>query len=128
MKTLGDYTRSRYMKAEDLDVSPVTLEIAAIEENEVGRDNETKLCMAFVGQRKSLILNATNLNTLKKLFGKGATPERLIGERVTLVTREIDYGGETYNVIRISGIRPPGRKKEYPPLEEEFRSKEEDAF
>jgi hypothetical protein len=97
--------------------------IESVKEEEVGRDLETKLVVTFVGQSKRLILNTTNIKTLRKVVGN-VPLEELQGQRVTLLKREEDCFGEMKEVIRISATKPAAPKKEVPPLEEEFAAKE----
>jgi hypothetical protein len=104
------------MKAEDLEVSPVTFMIENVQEEEVGKDAERKLVMSFFGQKKRLILNTTNIKNLRKAFGNVPLKE-LSDQRVTLFTREEDCFGESKEVIRISATKPALPKQEPPPLE-----------
>jgi hypothetical protein len=116
MSNLDDYIQSKWLKADDLDSSAVTFAIETIKEEEVGIDPETKLVVSFVGQRKRLILNQTNMKTLRRVFGK-VSLEKLAGQHVTLLRREEDCFGEIKEVIRISATKPAAPKEEVPPLE-----------
>ena len=123
MSNLDDYIQSKWLKADDLDSSAVTFAIENIKKEEVGRDLEPKLVVSFVGQRKRLILNQTNIKSLRKAFGN-VSLDKLAGERVTLLKRDEDCFGEIKEVIRISATKPAAPKKAVPSLDQESTGKE----
>jgi hypothetical protein len=60
---------SKYLKAADLGGQARTVTITDIEEAEVGLEREKKFCMSFVGKSKQLVLNKTNMSSLRQIFG-----------------------------------------------------------
>ena len=96
---------SKYLKAADLGGQAKTVTITNIEEAEVGIERERKFCMSFAGKSKQLILNKTNMSSLRQIFGD-TDLEDLSGKQVTLVVREVDFHGETHSVIRIVAAKP----------------------
>ena len=64
-------------------------------------EREKKFCMSFAGTSKQLVLNKTNMSSLRQIFGD-ADLEDLPVKQVTLVVREVDFHGES---IRHSDYR-----------------------
>lgn len=99
---------SNFLKADDLRGQPVivTIDSAAVEEIGQGRDKERKLIIGFRGKEKKLICNKTNAGTIGKLYGDET--EAWLGQKITLVPREVEYGGEMVWAIRVSLQKPGG--------------------
>ena len=115
---ISDAYPSKYLKAADLGGQPRTVTITDIEETEVGIERERKFCMSFAGKSKQLVLNKTNMSSLRQIFGD-ADLEDVSGKQVTLVVREVDFHGETHSVIRIVAAKPA--------VEEELAAKKDNG-
>lgn len=101
---LSEAFPSKFLKASDLqgrDV-PVTISKVEIEEfDRRGGGKENKLVLSFSGKAKSLVCNKTNAGAIAKVLGTDDT-DHWIGRSITLVTREVDFEGETSLAIRVS--------------------------
>jgi hypothetical protein len=98
---------SNFLKADDLQGRPaiVTIETAELEEIGQGRDKEQKLILGFRGKSKKLVCNKTNANTIAKLYGDDT--DGWIGQRITIMPREVEFQGEMVLAIRVS-LQAPG--------------------
>ena len=93
----ADKYYEEYLKAEDVkqDVN-VTIESAKLETI----DAEKKIVLNILGFLKKLVLNKTNKDRLKKLFGTSETDE-WIKKQFTLTTEQVQYRGETVPALRV---------------------------
>jgi hypothetical protein len=98
---------SNFLKASDLQGRPVvvTIDSAEVEEIGQGRDKEKKLVIGFHGKEKKLICNKTNASTIAKLYGDDT--DAWLGQKITLTSREVEFGGEMVLAIRVS-LQKPG--------------------
>lgn len=103
---LSEAFPSNFLKAEDLGGKPVTLTIEAIDFDEIGqgRDKEKKLIITFRKTDKKLICNKTNATTIGKLYGEDT--DAWVGQRITIMPREVEYQGEMVWSIRVSLQKP----------------------
>jgi hypothetical protein len=64
------YDQSKYWRADDLD-APTRFKVKNVTEELVGRgtDREKKLALAFTSDPRLLLLNKTNIRTMKGAFG-----------------------------------------------------------
>ena len=109
MKT-NDVFPSKYLKAEDdiFDGGEVNVTIKSVElETLSSRDkgDERKPVMYFKEHEKGLILNKTNWGVCEKLFNSNESDD-WIGERVSLITLEVDAFGDVVKAIRIKSQKP----------------------
>lgn len=97
---------SNFLKADDLNGQSVTVTIASADLESIGqgRDAEDKLVLKFQGKQKGMICNKTNASTITKLYGDDT--DAWIGQRITLVAREVEYGGEMVLGLRVSLNKP----------------------
>lgn len=99
-------SNSKYVKAEDLkgrDI-PVVIGNVSVEKME---DGQTKPVVYFQGKEKGLVLNMTNKNMIKDLYG--VETNGWIGKPVMLVTIWTDFQGRQVQAIR---VRPPANGME----------------
>jgi hypothetical protein len=89
----------RYLRAADITAQSITYTIAACREEHVGKDREPKPVLYFEEQRRGLVLNITNWDTLAELFGEES--DGWVGQQVTLFTTTGDYKGKTWVGIRL---------------------------
>jgi hypothetical protein len=81
----------------------VTIERVTFEP--VGRTKEMKAVVHFQNKQKALILNTTNARSITGIVGSSMT-EDWPGTVVTLYVTTADYGGETFDVVRIKAAAP----------------------
>lgn len=112
------YTSKR-LKAVDMgDNGEITLTIRAVEMEEVKGQNgkEWKPVLHFHEIAKSLVLNVTNKESIKSLYG--AMTENWIGKRVTFFTIPVqDFGGNTTDGVRVKTKGLPPRNPNAPPMQ-----------
>lgn len=97
---------SNFLKADDLQGKPVIVTIASAELEEIGqgREKEEKLVISFKGKDKKMICNKTNANTIAKLCGDDT--DMWVGQRITIMPREVEFQGEMVLAIRVSLQKP----------------------
>ena len=93
----------KFLKAVDLKGRQVTVEISAVDLEELEGDGgkQVKGIISFRGKGKQLALNRTNGVCLKAMFGKKV--QDWVGKRVTLMPTETKFGAEMVDAIRIFG-------------------------
>ena len=94
---------SNFLKADDLDDGPMTLTISDIHPEKM-QDGNSKPCVFFKEDKRALVLNVTNKNSLIML-SKSKNPADAIGLRVMLVQVEAEYQGKPCKALRIR--KPP---------------------
>lgn len=99
---------SNFLKADDLggQTPVVTISEVTLEEIGQGRDKEQKLIIAFQGKSKKMVCNKTNASTIAKLHGDDT--DLWIGQRITLLAREVEFQGEMVLGLRVS-LQKPGQ-------------------
>jgi hypothetical protein len=102
-ESYDEWFPSNFLKADDLDDGPMTLTIADIHPEKM-QDGNSKPCVFFKEDRRALVLNVTNKNTLVML-SKSRNPADAIGLRVMLVQVEAEYQGKPCKALRIR--KPP---------------------
>jgi hypothetical protein len=102
-ESYDEWFPSNFLKADDLDEGPMTLTIADIRPEKM-QDGNAKPCVFFKEDRRALVLNVTNKNSLV-LLSKSKNPRDAIGLRVMLVQVEAEYQGKLCKAIRIR--KPP---------------------
>ncbi len=99
-----------FLNAEDLLKEPKVLTIRRLGREEVGPDKKPKLVARFDETDKGMVINQTNADTLKHMFGP--EPQDAVGGRIELYAGQAMYNGKSVPAIR---VRRPGRPHE-PPL------------
>lgn len=97
---------STLLKVEDLAGKPVTLTMDHVELQELqgDRGKETKPILSFRKTDKKMVVNSTNWNTISSLYGEES--DNWVGQRITLVPREVDFKGKMTMAIRVSIKKP----------------------
>jgi len=91
---------SAYLKASDLgDAEPIVV-IARVALEPIGRDKDHKLVIYFEGKSKALVANKTIARKLAELVGSPETDD-WPGHPIRLYTTTADFGGESFEVIRV---------------------------
>lgn len=93
----------RFLKAGEFQGRDVTLKISDIklEEMEDRKGMKTKCIVSFDGKKKQLVLNRTNGECLKGLFGRKVAD--WIGKRVTFYPATVEAFGAPTLAIRVRG-------------------------
>jgi len=95
---------SNFVAAEDLQGRDVTVQIARIVKEKVGRDQEERPVLYFAGMARGMVLNKTNAKRIASLYG-GET-EAWLGQSITLYPSETEFGDETVPCVRVRNERP----------------------
>lgn len=91
----------RFIKSVDLKGKDVTLAIKAIRSEDI--DGKPKAIISFDGTKKELVVNRTNAEALKLMFGRET--DDWIGKRVTIFPATIadPFNGGNTTAIRVRG-------------------------
>ncbi len=98
-----------FFNAEDLLRGPKVLTIRSMGIEEVGPDKKPKLVARFDETHKRLVVNHTNAETIKQMFGPDT--QDAIGGRIELFTERATYNGKPVPAIR---VRRPSRTHDLP--------------
>jgi hypothetical protein len=98
----SDAFPSKYLAAADLNDEDMVVKITHIQAEEVGGQN--KFILFFAGQKKGLVLNKTNWNTIATICGEDS--DDWTGQQITLFPTQVDFQGETVDAIRVKKSRP----------------------
>ena len=98
---------SKWLKAEDVGDRTIPVTIADVRQEEVGDD--FKMVLYVEGQTKGLVLNKTNANFIKGLYGDDT--DDWVGERVQLYTTIVNFQGKSTNSIRVREAKAPAKGK-----------------
>jgi hypothetical protein len=102
--SFDDLYPTNYVSVADLNGKPCTLTIAAVTREEMP-DGKMKPALSFKGAQKRFLLNRTNGNTLRELFGE---PDRWVGQRVELYGTTTSFQGRMVPCVRVRPASPPG--------------------
>jgi len=90
-------SQSDYLKESDLNGRDFTLTVRDVTLETVGSDD--RLVVYFAECQKSLVLNQTNKNTIKGLYG--VETDNWIGQKITLGPDETEFQGRRVACIRV---------------------------
>lgn len=105
MPSIDSVFPSHYLKASDLSGASPTVTIDRLEIEPIGRDREMKPVLYFQGKEKGLVLNKTNASKIAQLLGSKDTDD-WAGCKIRLYSTEAEFGGETFEAIRIKAAGP----------------------
>lgn len=91
----------RFVKSADFGGKDVTLQITAIRSEDI--DEKSKAILSFANTKKSMVLNRTNAEALKLMFGRET--DAWMGKRVTFFPATIKdpFSDEMITAIRVRG-------------------------
>jgi hypothetical protein len=105
---------SNYLKSSDFDNDTTyTISRVEIETLGQGRDAEQKAVLYFDNVEKGLVLNKTNSNTIKDLYGPET--DDWTGQRITLFPCDVEFGGKMTPAIRIRPRKPAAAQQRQQP-------------
>lgn len=93
----GEYLKAEDVK-QDINVSIEKVELETI-------DGEQKLVIHILGFTKRLVLNKTNKDRLKQIFGTSET-NNWANKNITLTVEQVPYKGNTVPAIRVKTQDP----------------------
>jgi hypothetical protein len=102
----------KWWKADDLPKGGKVFKIESLDVEEVGADKKSKYVLHFVKQDKSLVLNATNWDSIAAFLGGDS--DSWPGGLIVLFPTETTFGGKTVPCIRVGRPReeaPPPKAK-----------------
>ncbi len=126
MANINDAFPSKYLKASDLKGGQPVVVVDHVAFEPVGRNREMKGVVYFRGKDKGLVLNRTNANKLTQLAGTSETDD-WAGTRAVLYGSEAEFGGETFECIRIKATAAPARQVIEAPRAPEPAPRRQDA-
>lgn len=89
---------SRFIKYENLP-EPIKRKIERIAVERVGLSHETRPVLHFVDEDRTLLLNKSNANTLRRAYGDETS--NWVGREVELVPDEVEYRGTVTFTVRV---------------------------
>ncbi len=104
---------SKYLKVADLDDKRVKFTVAAIEMEKVDTKKPEQPVLYFRGEKKGLVLNVTNKNTMVKIYGEET--DNWLGQPIVLAPKETEYQGDIVPCIRLEKPVAPAAGKKPPP-------------
>jgi hypothetical protein len=101
----SNYDQSRFLKAQDL-TAEKKFKIKSVTEEEVGvgKDKERKLVVWFTNDNRGLVLNRTNIRTLRGPFGDDCAG--WTGKVIVVFPTMAEFRGEMKPALRVR-IPPP---------------------
>lgn len=94
---------SKFLKKEDFP-EPRIMTIQKFESENVAKEDEIpeiKWTIYFVGEKKPMVINSTNIQILKAAFG---SPAAAVGQRVQVyVDPNVSFGGKLVGGLRLRG-------------------------
>ncbi len=90
---------SKYLAASNLQGRDVTLVIANVTKEEVGRGNALKPVVYFQGKAKGMVLNIGNTNKVIHMYGPNS--DKWIGKSIVVYPSTTDFDGEEVDCVRI---------------------------
>lgn len=105
---------SKYLKAADLNGNAVKLTIREVRMENVGRTQDHKPVVYFMGKDKGLVLNRVNSNKIAEIAGSFDT-EDWGGTVIAIYPTETEFAGETVECIRVKAPKANGAAPVPPP-------------
>jgi hypothetical protein len=95
---------SKYVQASDLQGQTVTVQIALVQMEEVGDEEENLPVVYFSGMKKGMVLNRTNAATIAALYGEET--DRWRGAVISIYPTETQFGKKMVPCIRVKTGAP----------------------
>ena len=101
---IDDSFPTAWLKADDVE-KDIDLTIKGVSQERIGQgEDDFKPVVYFLETEKGLVLNVTNKETIKKLYGKETDDWQ--GKRITLFQTQVEYQGKPTLAIRVR-LKPP---------------------
>ena len=101
----SNFDKSKYLKAADLDKEKKFRTKSATDEVVgIGDDKEHRLVLWFTNEERGLVLNRTNIRTLREAFGD--VVDSWIGKVIAIYPTSVDFRGKLVPALRVR-IPPP---------------------
>ena len=98
---VSDAYPSKWLKSDDVGDRTIAATIADVRQEEVG--DQLKLVAYFEGSTKGMVLNRTNADSIKDLYGDDT--EDWVGERIALYTTMVNFQGKSTKSIRVRAAK-----------------------
>ena len=95
---------SKYLKASDIGENQPVVTIDRIAVEPVGRDQEMKPIVYFVGKTKGIVLNKTNAKLISNI-AKSEDTDDWTGIKVRLIATEVEFQGDLVMSLRVREIK-----------------------
>jgi len=105
MATKSEAFPSRFFKAADIPTEGFVLQIAKVEREKVGPDQEYKWVAYFKGQEKQLVLNTTNWELIAAAL-REEDSDNWPDKKIELYPTTTPFGSKTVDCIRARRHRP----------------------
>jgi hypothetical protein len=105
MVTKSEAFPTRFFKTADIPRDGLVVQIAKIEREKVGTDQEYKWVAYFKGQEKQLVVNASNWDLIADAL-REANSDNWVGKAVELYPTTTQFGGKMVDCIRARRHRP----------------------
>ena len=103
---------SKWLRASDLLGREAIVAIDRVAMTEL--DDDTKPVVYFSGKQKGLVLNKTNGNAIKHLYGPDT--DNWTGKHVVLFATTVEFRGDLVDAIRVKGPAGPQQAPVQPPV------------
>ena len=101
----SNFDKGKYLKAADLDKErKFRIRSATDEVVGMGDDKEHRLVLWFANDERGLILNRTNIRTLRETFGD--VVDSWVGKIIVIYPTSVDFRGKLVPGLRVR-IQPP---------------------
>ena len=92
---------SPFIKASDLQGRDIPLTMREVKFEKVG-DDDQKPVLYFQGTEKGMVLNKTNANTIKIIYG--VETSAWIGQQIVLYLMKVEFKGDLVDAIRCKAV------------------------
>lgn len=97
---INDAYPSKYLKADDLQGRKVTVIMADVKTEEVGKQKDFKAILYFKGKDKGMVLNKTNARKISEAYGPETN--EWFGQPITLYEAQVEFQGDTVAALRVA--------------------------
>ena len=103
---MAEAVSGEYMTKNDVTTTGMTATIAGITQEKVGQEQEDKYALHFTGGfLKPMVLNKTNINILRALYGDNS--DGWVGKQINVFNDPtISYGGQITGGVRLRMVTP----------------------
>ena len=104
---------SKYITKDDVPMNGVVTKIQEVTTDNIGQEQELKAIMVFADPKlKDLVLNKTNINVCRALFGDDSDA-RIGKEIVVYHDPTVGYGGKITGGVRLRMVMPSDKDADF---------------